>query len=272
MKFCYCDESGTGDIKSQPFAVMAGIVADSQRMHITKQEWRALLEAISKVAGREIAELHTCDFYAGNGRYRDIAGPVRAQIVDSIFDWLCDRKHAVIYAAVDRQKFSAAKDVPKELRSYWRFLGFHLMLAAQKLGQPEEKTKGHTIFVFDNKDKEEANLPDLIVRPPRWSDEYYGRGPKQDALDKIVDVPYFGDSEFLGLIQLADFVAYFLRRHAEIAEGRCDPKYKGEEEKVKRWVRAIRSRAEASATYLKRGRNRAQDLFYQLSPPSIRSL
>lgn len=34
MKFCYVDESGTGD---EPYAVMVGIVVDTQRMHVTKQ-------------------------------------------------------------------------------------------------------------------------------------------------------------------------------------------------------------------------------------------
>lgn len=42
---------------------------------------------------------------------------------------------------------------------------------------------------------------------------------KQKQLDQIVDVPYFGDSREVVLIQVADFAAFFLRRYAEIQEG-----------------------------------------------------
>jgi hypothetical protein len=68
MKLCYCDESGTGD---EPIAVMVGVLVDSQRMHITKQDWNGLLVHLSNVANRQITELHTRDFYAGNGVFRD---------------------------------------------------------------------------------------------------------------------------------------------------------------------------------------------------------
>ena len=48
MKFCYCDESGTGD---EPIAVMVGIVVDAQRMHLTKADWAELLETLSQLLG-----------------------------------------------------------------------------------------------------------------------------------------------------------------------------------------------------------------------------
>jgi hypothetical protein len=44
---------------------------------------------------------------------------------------------------------------------------------------------------------------DLIDNPPPWSDAYYDRGTKQDQLDQVIDVPYFGDSREVPLIQLA---------------------------------------------------------------------
>src|SRR5260370_426841 len=79
-----------------------------------------------------------------------------------------------------------------------------------------EKTKGHTIFIFDNENREEKHFKEFIFRPPAWSDSYYERGKKQPALEHVVDVPYFADSKDVALLQLADFTAYFLRRYAEI--------------------------------------------------------
>jgi hypothetical protein len=40
MKFCYLDESGTGE---ELFAVMAGIVVDAYRSRITRKDWMDLL-------------------------------------------------------------------------------------------------------------------------------------------------------------------------------------------------------------------------------------
>ena len=42
MKFCYVDESGKG---SEPVLVLAGIIADAHRMHVTKSDWLGILKS-----------------------------------------------------------------------------------------------------------------------------------------------------------------------------------------------------------------------------------
>ena len=64
MKFCYVDESGTGD---EPYAVMVGIVVDALRMRSTKADWDRLLAHLQGIVGRPVEEIHTRDFYAGEG-------------------------------------------------------------------------------------------------------------------------------------------------------------------------------------------------------------
>ena len=64
MKFCYVDESGTGD---EPYAVMVGVVVDALRMRPTKADWDGLLIHLGCIVGRAVEEIHTRDFYAGNG-------------------------------------------------------------------------------------------------------------------------------------------------------------------------------------------------------------
>jgi hypothetical protein len=56
MKFCYFDESGTGE---EPFSVMVGVIVDSQRMRLTKEHWDSLLQSLSAKIGKDISELHT---------------------------------------------------------------------------------------------------------------------------------------------------------------------------------------------------------------------
>jgi hypothetical protein len=254
---------------------MVGILVESQRMHITKQHWAGLLEELSVLAGRKISEIHTRNFYRGKGIWSGLTGEQRAQIITRIFRWLCERKHQVVYASVHKKDYQQNKSsVPAELGTIWRFLGFHLVLAIQKYCSASfEKTKGHTIFIFDNEKFEEARFPDLIMRPPAWSDEYYDRDTKQEALDQIVDVPYFGDSKEVALIQVADVAAFFLRRYAEIKEGLVPEEYEGEEQRITNWIKDFVSLSIGrSHIYRRNGRCWSEDLFFQHAPHSIRDL
>ena len=255
---------------------MVGVVVDSQRMHITKQHWLALLEHLSNIAGRKIAELHTRDFYSGGGIWNGLDGTQRAAIITSIFEWLVERKHEVVYASVNKAAYKqnfALQKIPDELNTIWRFMGFHLVLAMQRCCQKELKNKGHTIFVFDNERREELRFTDVIKRPPDWSGEYYERKNNQKPLDQVVDVPYFGDSRDVALIQLADVFSFFLRRYAEIKENLVPAKYADEEKRVTEWIQTFASRSiGCNHIYRKKTRTKADDIFFENASAAIRAL
>lgn len=270
MKFCYLDESGTGD---EPFAVMAGVIVDAKRMHVTKAEWDDLLAVLSGIVGTPIAEIHTRDFYPGNSPWRDLEGQIRARLISAIFDWLGQRKHNVVFTAVDKQRFAADfpdSEFSSDIGTLWRLMALHVTLALQKHHQSQRRNKGHTLLVFDNEDREELDFIGLVRQPPVWTDAYYGRSAKQPRLDQIVDVPYFGDSKHVGLIQVADFVSYFLRRHLEITEGIIPPRYDGEAELVNGWVETVMKRSiPKSMTFPARGRSGCVEFFHSLAPRSM---
>ncbi|HET9376701.1 MAG TPA: hypothetical protein VFO40_17130 [Chthoniobacterales bacterium] len=90
MKICYCDESGTGN---EPIAVTVGVVVDSQRMRVSKEDWKELLAQLSNMIGSKIDELHTRDFYSGNSPFRNLNGSQRSDYISAIFKWFVDRKH-----------------------------------------------------------------------------------------------------------------------------------------------------------------------------------
>lgn len=273
MKLCYCDESGTGD---EPIAVMVGIVVDAKRMHVTKEHWASLLATLSRLVGHAIQEIHTRDFYSGNGVWRGLDGVKRALVITRVFEWLESRQHDVVYASVDKAAYQLslrAGQIPAELTTMWRFMGMHLLLSIQKAHQRLERNKGHTVFVFDNEEREKMRFTDLVRNPPAWADSYYGKGKKQERLDQVVDVPYFGDSKEVPLLQVADFIAYFLRRHAEIAAGHSKPKYPDEAEKLNGWVSTLRARCiGGSMIYPATGRCDCSELFYSHAPEVIRTL
>lgn len=273
VRFCYCDESGIGD---EPIAVMVGIVVDAQRMHLTKGDWQELLQKLSDKAGRPIAELHASNFYSGNGVWRSMDGPQRAQIITEIFTWLKDRKHRIVYTAINKAMYHdnfVLGKIPDELNTVWRFMGFHLVLAMQKYCQRAEKNKGHTVFVFDNEERERMRFTDLIKNPREWSGEYYGKNPRDKPLNQVIDVPYFGDSKDIGLIQLADVACFFLRRYAEIKEEFCQPDYADEVDRIQGWIDIFCARSIGSSNMFKRqARNDAESLFYDNASVSIRSI
>lgn len=270
MKFCYIDESGTGN---EPFAVMVGIIVDAQRMHVTKSNWDELLTILSDIVGRDVREIHTRDFYPGNSPWRGLPGEIRTQIITAIFNWLRDRRHKVVYSAVNKDEFIRNFDCEQwadEIGTLWRFMAFHICLSIQRHHQSLDRNKGHTVFVFDNEEREASDFIELIRDPPDWTDTYYARTQRQGRLDQIIDVPYFGDSQHVGLIQVADFVSFFLRRYIEIQEGAVPPRYDNEARLVQGWAQsALAQSIPKSKIYPARGRSECANLFYRYAPSCI---
>ena len=151
-------------------------------------------------------------------------------------------------------------------------MGFHVALAIQKNFQAEQKNKGNTIFIFDKEVKEETRFQKLLLNPPEWSDSYYGKEKNKERLCQLVDAPYFADSKNVGLLQVADFLAYFVRRYIEISENVIPEKYFGESQKVTRWFGKIKSRTIGyQHMYPKRKRCSTADLFWDIAPQCIKS-
>lgn len=272
MKFCYLDESGTGN---EPYAVMVGIIVDSYRMHLTKRQWTAALNALSEMLGQQLLEIHTRDFYAGNGIWRHINGEDRAKIISIIFKWLKERKHNIVYTAVDKAKFTREHDNEKsfasEIDSLWCFMALHICLSIQKYCQGFERNKGNTVLIFDNEEIEGSNFVKLMRNPPEWTDTYYNRHRQQNRLDQIIDVPYFGDSRHVGLIQVADFVSFFLRKYIQIHMG-SPPDYEDEPGHIEGWVKtALKQSIPSSTIFLSKGRCPCAELFYRCAPTCLLS-
>jgi len=278
MQFIYIDESGTGN---EPIGVMAGVIADSHRMRVTKQAWNGLLLALSEIIGREISEIHTRDSYSGNSPWRDLNGHQRSAIIDAIFRWLHQRRHSIVYTAVDKANFREAfSDEPcfDDVKTLWRFMALHLSLSIQKCyqGAPRGNRRtinqtGHCVLIFDNENREEERFTDLLLNAPDWTDSYYDKKASQDKFCQIVDVPHFVDSRDVGLIQLADFICFFLRKYIELDLGYVEPAYDDEIEKVGSWTEVILGQAIARRNiFLSRGRCECADLFYRYAPENIR--
>ncbi|PKO03796.1 MAG: hypothetical protein CVU43_01195 [Chloroflexi bacterium HGW-Chloroflexi-5] len=277
MQFIYIDESGLG---TEPIAVMVGIIADSHRMRITKEHWNNLLCKLSSIVKQEIDEIHTRDFYSGNSPWRDLNGKQRSEIIEEIFYWLQERRHSIVYTAVNKELFfKTFNNEPYyiDIKTLWRFMALHISLAIQKRYQGASRgnkrtinLSGHCTLIFDNENREEKRFTDLLLKAPDWTDTYYDRKLHQEKFSQIVDVPHFVDSKDVGLIQLADFMCFFMRRYIELNMGLSKPDYIDEIDKVNRWVNIIFGESiSKSNIFPSRGRCCCSDLFYRYAPNII---
>lgn len=273
MKFCYFDESGMGD---EPYLVVAGIIVDATRMHVTKDAWADFLDYLSKATGRPVDEFHSREFYRGNGVWRGMDGAERAQIIEAVLKWVERRKHKCAFSGINKDEYKRAlknDDRLKQFKSMWCAAAMHCTLQIQKQHQREDKNKGHSVLIFDHQVWEETDLSLLIHNPPQWIDTFYRRGKKQTALDQIVDVPFFADSKHILLAQVADLFVYILRTWAEIQDGLFDEKYMGEGKTMRAWSERIaKISLPRSSRYPAKGRCQAGQLFWDLAPSPIREL
>ncbi len=278
MQFVYIDETGLAE---EPIGVMVGVIADSHRMRLTKEHWSNLLTALSNIIGRQIEEIHTRDFYSGNSPWRELSGQQRSDIITAIFEWLQARKHSIVYSAVDKAIFNNTFQEERfsaDVSTLWRFMALHIALSIQKYHQGSPRgnkrtinPKGSCVLVFDNEHREEKRFTDLLLSAPNWTDTYYDKKPHQDKFSQIVDVPHFVDSKDVGLIQLADFICYFLRKHIELEMDYIEPDYRDEREKVSGWANLFLEQGiPKNNMYLSRGRCECSDLFCRYAPDIIR--
>ena len=239
MKFCYADESGhLGEI-----TVVAGVVVDAIRMHRTKEDWESLLSELEQISNGRVLEIKGRELYRGNSYWREWDGGERSSLIDSIINWMIDRKHSVTFGAISRTQLAALKDSEAydslgSLRT-WSIAALHLILGIQKTYQRENQNKGKTVFVFDNV-AEHQELLDAVNQPPAITNGFYSLHKKQRPLDNIVDVPFFADSRDVGLIQVADLFAYIFHLFAELTEGTTSEKFAGELERVCDWLAQMR--------------------------------
>ncbi|HLV43315.1 MAG TPA: DUF3800 domain-containing protein [Brumimicrobium sp.] len=157
-------------------------------------------------------------------------------------------------------------------------MALHLALIIQKRYQGSIRgrnrtinPKGSTVLIFDHEHREQQRFTELLLSPPDWTDTYYGKTQSQVKMSQIVDVPHFVDSRHVGMIQLADFMCFFLRKHIELSLGLAIPEYRDEIDKVRNWSNKILERSvPKNNIFLSRGRCECADLFFNNAPETIR--
>lgn len=272
MKLCYVDESGHKG-PNDPVVVMVGILADAARAHRTKAEFAKIFGKVQAITGTHLKELKGSKIINGRDSWRNIAPDQRKGLVADFCDWLAERKHLLVVSAMDQAKFNAANDPGIPKKDIWLAAALHVALQVQKLHQGIPNNKGHTFLIFDENKAGADALSELLWDPPSWTDDYYGRGKKQDALDQLVDSAFTVKSHHAGLVQVADLFAYIFRRHCELNDFGLAEEWAGERELIAGYIAKLKPRLTSKAArWPTRSPSPSAQWFNAVAPDCLKAL
>jgi len=215
--------------------------------------------------------------YGGQKEWKGCEDVKRVSAIENVLDFLSSKPISIVFSATHMLswdgRLQANCPMARALQYRWLSQAFHVALSVNKANRNIKANKGKTIMIFDRGAGHEIALANLLVSPPTWSDTYYAREKKEEALGEIIDTSFFVDSSHAPLIQLADTVAFIIRRYAEMND--IDPKerYPGEFSRIEHWMDMLKPKIQDSAhRYKKVKRCPAGDLFWDIAPPSLRSI
>lgn len=271
MYLVYVDETGIDGVA--PVVIMTGIVVNDEKLSKTQRELEKILERVAAAAGGPLRELKSADLLLGQGRFRKMDNDVRCNVIENLCAWLTDRSHQLALSAIDIAALSASSPPGWEVADPWMAAAAHMALQLQRAHGGKTGSKGRTALIFDNNPKGLAKLAEFVNSPPAWSDEYYGRGPRQRALNQLIDTPFAVQSHHVGLVQVADVFAAIFRYHVELADFGQPERYPGQRGHVESWVSLLAPRLlPRAARWPTKTPSKAASWFTSLAPASLLSL
>jgi len=274
MKVCYVDESGNNE-KNDPCLVMVGIVVDAYRLNRTREEFGEIFDTIQRLFQDNLKELKGAKMIFGRDRWRKVDPETRQRITRFLCNWVVKRKHHIVLAAIDRERFkqSDRSRFPEVDDDPWLACSLHIALQIQKYHQGKKKNKGRTFLFIDENKQGADKLSELLFKPPEWTDPYYGRRKNQARLDQLIDSSFAVKSHHAGLVQVADMYALILRRYAELHEYGYPELWEGEKSLIDECSRILESRMLPKATrWAERATAPCCKWYNDIAPASLRAL
>jgi hypothetical protein len=208
----------------------------------------------------------------GRGGWRSIDPEERKRLAQDLCNWIVDRKHDVLLTAVDRGKLRRKQhsSLPPFCSDIWLSCAIHIALQVQKANKNKPRNKGQTFLVFDENKVKADELAEILWNPPAWTDDYYDRDRRREALDQVIDTAFAVKSHHAGMVQVADLYAWIFRRYAELAEYGVAEEFSGEARFIKDCVKLLRKRLLARVTrWPKRTGSRSAEWFNTVAPKCL---
>ena len=240
MKFIYVDESGDrgqGDVFT-----MCGLMVDAYKLRKKTADFDAKLEALFEKHPGNRADLKTSKFINGKGAWNQIDAQERKGFLTEVCQLAVSNGGKLFGIGLSFEAFDAAiaagHEHPFEA-NYWLASAMFTSALVQKKMQGVSNSKGLTVLIMDDNQKEMPKLSGGLYTCEPWYDGLYQcavtkkgkrvwvpRKPK-DRFDQIINTAFAIKSDHSSLVQVADAISYVYRRHLELKS--ADEAYAGEQ-------------------------------------------
>lgn len=227
MKFVYIDESGSGS-HTDTF-VMVGLVIDRTKLKKYTQIFTDKFHEIFRQHSGNVKEFKTEKFFKTYNKSFRLSEKERDEFLHDTLKRVaavCD----IHYFALNLNEYQKIKEKGGYnclVRDYWTQSALFILGRIQRTYCKLKNNKGNSVIIMDHNVKFHQNLSDLIFDPPEWlgeitignqssKDKSISKHTKQRIFDQIINTPFFMKSEHASLIQVADMVAFILRRYVEV--------------------------------------------------------
>jgi hypothetical protein len=218
MHLCYVDEAGsTGkNLKDgqQPVFVMAGLLVSDEKWRKTEGEIRRIVKGAFPGPVPSDFELHACELLApdGEGPFTGWERGRRNTLALDLLALVNTRRHQVLTQIVSKQRMASAEPPDLDLGFDWKDpweVGFAAVLTmAEEFLRSDRTGRSSTgMVVIDH----EPNYLDVVRSQSR--ERQLSTGWKQ--VRKVMEIGYSAVSHANPMIQLADLVAFSMKKWAE---------------------------------------------------------
>jgi len=107
------------------------------------------------------------------------------------------------------------------------------------------------------------SLCEVLWAPPTCLDGYYPKETKQDHLNQIIDTAFAVHSHYCSLVQVADLLAFIVRRYFELRNKVNDPEWDEEPVFIKQCLEIIAPRIHKNAGAMKKSNGSISAKWYR---------
>jgi hypothetical protein len=270
MKVCYVDDSGCPS--NDRMFVMVGVVADVARLNRTSREFSDFFNKVCNLFPENLKELKGSRILYGKGAWRQVDAVKRKNIFAELSAWLDERKHNILVAAVDTTKAKAISkhhsSVPEKIATnLWVATGLNIALQIQAKHRTEKNNKGNTFLFIDDNPRNMPSLCEVLWAPTTWLDDYYPKKTKEDHLNQLIDTAFAVQSHHCSLVQVADLLAFIIRKYFELSSEVVAPEWDEELDFVKQCIEIISPRIYKNPGAMKATNNSLSAKWYRAIAP-----
>ena len=206
MYLMYLDDSGSVGNAGDRHFILAGLAVPERAPHWLSQALDRFAENLWPDNPGGI-EFRGSDIFAGRKHWRGIARERRQSVYEDILAQLTRHRDARLFGAVVHKAARSPED-PVEYAFEQLCNRFDLFLGRMHKGGDTQRG----LIILDESSKE--------TTLQRMARDFRSSGHRWGKLHNLAEVPLFVDSKATRMIQLADLVAYALRRYYEAGEAK----------------------------------------------------